>query len=43
MIAMDHEVVARQKITERYLLNELDSDTRDQFRGALFRLFGVRV
>jgi hypothetical protein len=36
MIAMDHEVVARQKITERYLLNELDSDTRDQFEEHFF-------
>jgi hypothetical protein len=33
---MDHEVVARQKITERYLLNELDSDTRDQFEEHFF-------
>lgn len=33
---MDHEVVARQKITEGYLLNELDSDTRDQFEEHFF-------
>ena len=36
MMAMDHEVVARQKITERYLLNELDSETRDQFEEHFF-------
>src|SRR6266849_5799833 len=28
---MDHEVVVRQKMTERYLLNELDSESRDEF------------
>ena len=33
---MDHEAVARQKITERYLLNELDSETRDQFEEHFF-------
>ena len=36
MISMDHEVVARQKMTERYLLNELDSETRDQFEEHFF-------
>jgi hypothetical protein len=36
MMAMDHEVVARQKITEKYLLNELDSETRDQFEEHFF-------
>jgi Putative zinc-finger len=47
MISMDHEVVARQKITERYLLNELDSDSRDQFEEHFFDCsacaFDVRV
>lgn len=33
---MDHEVVARQKMTERYLLNELDAATRDQFEEHFF-------
>jgi hypothetical protein len=33
---MDHEVVVRQKITERYLLNELDSEARDQFEEHYF-------
>jgi len=36
MMAMDHEVVARQKITERYLLNELDSEMRNQFEEHFF-------
>jgi len=35
-MAMDHEVVARQKITERYLLNELDSEMRNQFEEHFF-------
>jgi hypothetical protein len=33
---MDHEEAVRQKATERYLLNELDSDVRDQFEEHLF-------
>jgi hypothetical protein len=33
---MDHEVVVRQKLTERYLLNELDSEARDQFEEHYF-------
>lgn len=33
---MDHEVVVRQKMTERYLLNELDSEARDQFEEHYF-------
>jgi hypothetical protein len=28
---MDHDVVVRQKMTERYLLGELDSGARDEF------------
>ncbi len=28
---MDHTAVVREKMTERYLLNELGSDIRDQF------------
>jgi len=28
---MDHEVVVRQKLTERYLLNELGPVERDEF------------
>ena len=33
---MDHDVVVRQKMTERYLLNELDSESRDQFEEHFF-------
>lgn len=33
---MDHEMVAAQKITERYLLNELDSEARDEFEEHYF-------
>lgn len=33
---MDHELVARQKMTERYLLNELDSETRNEFEEHFF-------
>ena len=33
---MDHEVVVRQKMTERYLLNELDSESRDEFEEHFF-------
>jgi len=33
---MDHDAVVRQKMTERYLLNELDSDARDQFEEHFF-------
>jgi hypothetical protein len=33
---MDHEVVVRQKMTERYLLDELDSEARDEFEGHFF-------
>jgi hypothetical protein len=33
---MDHEVVVRQKMTARYLLNELDSQARDEFEEHFF-------
>jgi hypothetical protein len=33
---MDHEQAVRQKATERYLLNELDPDLKDQFEEHLF-------
>ncbi len=33
---MDHDMVVRQKMTERYLLGELDPETRDEFEGHLF-------
>jgi hypothetical protein len=33
---MDHDVVVREKMTERYLLDELDPETRDQFEGHFF-------
>jgi Putative zinc-finger len=33
---MDHDMVVRQKMTERYLLNELDSEARDQFEEHFF-------
>lgn len=33
---MDHNVVVRQKMTERYLLGELDPDARDEFEGHFF-------
>ena len=33
---MDHEAVVRQKMTERYLLNELDPGTRDEFEEHYF-------
>jgi hypothetical protein len=33
---MDHDMVVRQKITERYLLNELDPDVRDEFEDHFF-------
>lgn len=33
---MDHEAVVRQKMTERYLLNELDPDVRDEFEDHFF-------
>ena len=33
---MDHSEAVRQKATERYLLNELDPDLRDQFEEHLF-------
>jgi hypothetical protein len=33
---MDHEAVVRQKMTERYLLNELDSEVRDEFEEHYF-------
>jgi hypothetical protein len=33
---MDHEVVVLQKMTERYLLNELDSGARDEFEEHFF-------
>src|SRR5579864_4107675 len=33
---MDHNEAVRQKATERYLLNELDPEVRDQFEDHLF-------
>ncbi len=33
---MDHETVVRQKMTERYLLDELDSEIRDEFEEHYF-------
>jgi len=33
---MDHDVVVRQKMTERYLLNELDPEARDEFEEHYF-------
>jgi hypothetical protein len=33
---MDHDAVARQKMTERYLLNELDPGLRDEFEQHFF-------
>jgi hypothetical protein len=33
---MDHDVVVRQKMTERYLLGELNADTRDKFEEHFF-------
>lgn len=33
---MDHDEAVRQKATERYLLDELDSEVRDQFEEHLF-------
>ena len=33
---MNHEVVVRQKLTERYLLNELDPEQREEFEKHLF-------
>jgi anti-sigma factor RsiW len=33
---MDHDVVVREKMTERYLLDELDPDARDQFEEHFF-------
>ncbi len=33
---MDHQVVVQQKMTERYLLNELDSEVRDEFEEHFF-------
>lgn len=33
---MDHNEVVREKMTERYLLDELDPDTRDQFEEHFF-------
>jgi anti-sigma factor RsiW len=33
---MDHDVVVRQKMTERYLLGELDSAARDEFEEHFF-------
>lgn len=33
---MDHDEAVRQKVTERYLLNELDPELRDQFEEHLF-------
>jgi hypothetical protein len=33
---MDHEVVVREKMTEKYLLNELEPEVRDQFEEHFF-------
>lgn len=33
---MDHDVVVRQKMTERYLLGELDPEVRDEFEAHFF-------
>lgn len=33
---MDHDVVVRQKMTERYLLGELDPEARDEFEAHFF-------
>ena len=33
---MDHDMVVRQKMTERYLLNELDPAARDEFEEHFF-------
>ena len=33
---MDHDVVVRQKLTEQYLLNELNPQTRDEFEEHYF-------
>jgi len=33
---MDHDVVVRQKMTERYLLGELDPEARDEFEEHFF-------
>lgn len=33
---MDHDLVVRQKMTERYLLDELDPEVRDAFEGHFF-------
>jgi len=35
-VAMDHAEVVRQKLTERYLLHELDGEIRDQFEEHYF-------
>ena len=35
-LAMDHTAVVREKMTERYLLNELGSDIRDEFEAHYF-------
>jgi hypothetical protein len=44
---MDHEVVVREKLTERYLLEELDPQLRDEFEDHFFDCtecaFDVRV
>jgi anti-sigma factor RsiW len=36
LIPMDHDAVVRQKMTERYLLNELDVQARDEFEEHYF-------
>jgi hypothetical protein len=33
---MDHDVAVRQKMTERYLLDELDAKAREEFEGHFF-------
>jgi len=39
---MDHDAVVRLKMTERYLLGELDPDARDEFEEHFFRLPELR-
>src|SRR5580698_5105204 len=36
ILLMDHDTAVRQRITERYLLNELDPQARDEFEEHYF-------
>ena len=38
---MDHEVVATKKNDRKYLLDELDSESRDEFEEFFFDCCGV--